>query len=77
MTTIIVGDNFEDMLLRELRDLLLLHGKLIKNYDLPMLKMETNEVGGVPTIIQEELLVQIPNEDIQSVEKLNNDQMSA
>ncbi|CAK8563086.1 unnamed protein product [Lathyrus sativus] len=39
--------------------------------------METNEVGGVPTIIQEELSVQIPNEDVQSVVKLNNDQMSA
>ncbi|XP_050915093.1 uncharacterized protein LOC127130063 [Lathyrus oleraceus] len=77
MTNIVVGDNFENMLLRELRDLLLLHGKLIKNYDLPILTMETNEVGGVPTIIQEELSVQIPNEDIQSVEKLNNDQMSA
>ncbi|XP_050896077.1 uncharacterized protein LOC127102785 [Lathyrus oleraceus] len=77
MTNIVVGNNFEDMLLRELRDLLLLHGKLIKNYDLPILTMETNEVGGVPTIIQEELSVQIPDEDIQSVEKLNNDQMSA
>ncbi|XP_050875277.1 uncharacterized protein LOC127078905 [Lathyrus oleraceus] len=39
--------------------------------------METNEVGGVPTIIQEELSVQIPDEDIQFVGKLNNDQMSA
>ncbi|KAI5438928.1 hypothetical protein KIW84_024596 [Lathyrus oleraceus] len=77
MTNIVVGNNFEDMLLRELRDLLLLHGKVIKNDDLSILTMETNEVGGVPTIIQEELSVQIPNEDIQSVEKLNNDQMSA
>ncbi|KAI5385907.1 hypothetical protein KIW84_072492 [Lathyrus oleraceus] len=65
------------MLLRELRDLLLLHGKLIKNYDLPILIRETNEVGGVPTIIQEELSIRIPDEDIQFVEKLNNDQMSA
>ncbi|KAI5395644.1 hypothetical protein KIW84_061988 [Lathyrus oleraceus] len=65
------------MLLRELRDLLLLPGKLIKNYDLPILIRETNEVGGVPTIIQEELSIRIPDEDIQSVEKLNNDQVSA
>ncbi|CAK8568464.1 unnamed protein product [Lathyrus sativus] len=42
-----------------------------------MLTTETNEVGGVPTIIQEELSVQIPNEEVQSVVKLNNDQMNA
>ncbi|CAK8540364.1 unnamed protein product [Lathyrus sativus] len=42
-----------------------------------MLTTETNVVGGVPKIIQEELLVQIPNEDVQPVVNLNNDQMSA
>lgn len=52
MTDIVVGNNFEDMLLRELRDLLLLHGKLLKNYDLPILAMETNEVGGVPKLFK-------------------------
>lgn len=57
MTNIVVGDNFENMLLRDLRDLLLLHGKIIKNYDLPMLTMKTNEVGVVQTIIQEKLSV--------------------
>ncbi|CAJ2644762.1 unnamed protein product [Trifolium pratense] len=75
--TILVGDNLTNILLRELKEQLLLHGKFIENYDLPAVTFGTTKNDGLPTTILEELLVQIPNEDIQSVEKLNNDQMIA
>jgi hypothetical protein len=77
LTNNIVGDNLTNKLLRELRDLLILHGKFIKDYDLPAITIEATEGDGVPKMILEELSVQIPHEDIQSVEKLNSDQMFA
>jgi len=73
----IVGPSLINMLLRDLNELLKQHGKDITNYDLPELPAETNEDNPVPRVIQEELSVQIPNEDIESVGKLNHDQMVA
>jgi len=49
----------------------------ITYYDLPELPAETNEDNPVPRVIQEELSIQIPNEDIESIGKLNHDQMVA
>ncbi|KAI5425394.1 hypothetical protein KIW84_031265 [Lathyrus oleraceus] len=61
----------------DLNELLNLHGKKIEDYDLPSLPPNTIDRGAVPSIIQEELAVDIPNEDIEFVAKLNNDQMIA
>jgi len=73
----IVRPSLINMLLRDLNELLKQHGKDIKDYDLPELPAETNEDNPVSRVIQEELSVQIPNEDIDSIGKLNHDQMVA
>ncbi|KAI5433936.1 hypothetical protein KIW84_020970 [Lathyrus oleraceus] len=65
------------MLLKDLNELLNLHGKKIDDYDLPSLAPNTIDRGAVPSIIQEKLAIDIPNEDIESIAKLNNDQMIA
>ncbi|KAI5448568.1 hypothetical protein KIW84_015830 [Lathyrus oleraceus] len=65
------------MLLKDLNELLNLHGKKIEDYDLPSLPPNTIDKDAIPSIIQEELAVDIPNEDIESIAKLNNDQMIA
>jgi hypothetical protein len=63
------------MLLNDLNDLLSQHGKSIKDYDLPSLPTDSTTENIVPSIVQEELSVHIPDEDIQAMAKLNNDQM--
>ncbi|XP_050875562.1 uncharacterized protein LOC127079184 [Lathyrus oleraceus] len=73
----VVESDLTNMLLKDLNELLNLHGKKIENYDLPSLHPDTIDRGAVPSIIQEELAIDIPNEDIESVAKLNNDQMIA
>ncbi|KAI5397537.1 hypothetical protein KIW84_063379 [Lathyrus oleraceus] len=73
----VVESNLTNMLLKDLNELLNLHGKKIDDYDLPSLPLNTIDRGAVPSIIQEELAIDIPNEDIESIAKLNNDQMIA
>ncbi|KAI5402370.1 hypothetical protein KIW84_050113 [Lathyrus oleraceus] len=73
----VVESNLTNMLLKDLNELLNLHGKKIDDYDLPSLPPNTIDRGEVPSIIQEELAIDIPNEDIESIAKLNNDQMIA
>jgi hypothetical protein len=73
----VVESNLTNMLLKDLNELLNLHGKKIDDYDLPSLPPNTIDRGAVPSIIQEELAIDIPNEDIESIAKLNNDQMIA
>ena len=70
-----MGPSLINMLLRDLNELLKQHGKDITDYDLPELPAEINKDNPVPRVIQEELSVQIPTEDIESIEKLNHDQM--
>ncbi|XP_050889542.1 ATP-dependent DNA helicase PIF1 [Lathyrus oleraceus] len=65
------------MLLKGLNELLNLHGKKIEDYDLPSLPPNTTDGDAIPSFIQEELAVDIPNEDIEFVAKLINDQMIA
>ncbi|KAI5390621.1 hypothetical protein KIW84_075788 [Lathyrus oleraceus] len=72
-----VESDLTNMLLKDLNELLNLHGKKIEDYDLPSLPPNTIDRGAVPSIIQEELAIDIPNEDIESIAKLNNDQMIA
>ncbi|KAI5428568.1 hypothetical protein KIW84_033531 [Lathyrus oleraceus] len=73
----VVESNLTNMLLKDLNELLNLHGKKIDDYDLPSLPPNTMDRGAVPSIIQEELAIDIPNEDIESIAMLNNDQMIA
>ncbi|KAI5391538.1 hypothetical protein KIW84_076377 [Lathyrus oleraceus] len=73
----VVESNLTNMLLKDLNELLNLHGKKIDHYDLPSLPPNTIDRGAVPSIIQEELAIDFPNEDIESIAKLNNDQMIA
>jgi len=62
-----------NMLLRDLNDLLIQHGKTINDFDLPTLTFDAFENTLVPRIIQEELSIQIPNEDVDNVQRLNID----
>ncbi|KAJ1377204.1 Helitron helicase-like domain [Sesbania bispinosa] len=73
----VVGSSLTNMLLRDLDDLLNQHGKHIKDYDLPELTFERGGDNMVPRVIQEELMIHIPNEDVESVDKLNIDQLFA
>ncbi|XP_050898156.1 uncharacterized protein LOC127105031 [Lathyrus oleraceus] len=65
------------MLLNDLNELLNMCGKKIKDYDLPSLPHNIVDEDSIPIVIQEELAVDIPNEDIEFVAKLNNDQVIA
>ncbi|XP_050908116.1 uncharacterized protein LOC127121713 [Lathyrus oleraceus] len=76
-TNNVMESNLTNMLLKDLNELLNLHGKKIEDYDLPSLPPNTIDRDAIPSIIQEELAIGIPNEDTESVSKLNNDQMIA
>ena len=66
-----------NMLLRDLNDLLIQHDKTINDFDLPALTLDAFENTLVPRIIQEELSIQIPNEDVDNVQRLNIDHLTA
>lgn len=56
-----------NVLLRNLNDLLIQHGKQITKYDFPALSLENTKNNSIPRVIQKELLVQVPNEDVECV----------
>ncbi|XP_057723507.1 ATP-dependent DNA helicase PIF1-like [Arachis stenosperma] len=68
---------FTNRLLRDINDILLQHGKQITQYDLPALTHENDNDNSIPRVIQEELSVEVPREDLCSVTRLNNDQSKA
>ncbi|XP_050920242.1 uncharacterized protein LOC127137865 [Lathyrus oleraceus] len=74
-TNNVVESNLTNMLLKDLNELLNLNDKKIEDYDLSSLPPNTIDRDAIPSIIQEELAVDISNEDIEYVAKLNNDQM--
>ncbi|CAK8562420.1 unnamed protein product [Lathyrus sativus] len=74
-TNNVVESVLTNMLLKDLNELLNLHGKKIEDYDLPYLPLDTVQGDSIPNVIQEDLVVDIPNEDIEFVAKLNNDQV--
>ncbi|XP_050918876.1 uncharacterized protein LOC127136347 [Lathyrus oleraceus] len=76
-TNNVVESDLTNMLLNDLNELLNLHGKKIKDYDVPYLSPNTIDEDAIPSLIQEKLAVDIPDEDIEYVAKLNNDQMIA
>lgn len=62
-----MGLTLTNMLLRDLNDLLIQHGKQITKYDFPALSLENTKNNSIPRVIQKELLVQVPNEDVECV----------
>ncbi|XP_057718211.1 uncharacterized protein LOC130932809 [Arachis stenosperma] len=64
-------------LLRDLNDILLQHGKHIAHYDLPALTSDNDNDNFMPRIIQEEMSIEVPQEDLCSIERLNHDQSAA
>ncbi|XP_029145820.1 uncharacterized protein [Arachis hypogaea] len=64
-------------LLRDLNDILLQHGKHIAQYDLPALTADNDNDNFMPRIIQEEMSIEVPQEDLCSIERLNHDQSAA
>ncbi|KAF1854814.1 hypothetical protein Lal_00026526 [Lupinus albus] len=69
--------NFRNKLLRDLNDILLLHGKQTSDFDLPPLPLHDPEDNVIPRIIQEQLSFQISHQDLDDVRKLNFDQSFA
>ncbi|XP_016168586.1 uncharacterized protein LOC107611142 [Arachis ipaensis] len=68
---------FTNQLLRDINDILIQHGKQITQYALPALTHENDNENSIPRVIQEELSVEVPREDLCSIERLNNDQSKA
>ncbi|XP_072084498.1 uncharacterized protein [Arachis hypogaea] len=64
-------------LLRDLNDILLQREKNIAQYDLPALTSDNNNDNLMPRIIQEEMSIEVPREDLCSIERLNYDQFVA
>ncbi|XP_029152436.1 uncharacterized protein [Arachis hypogaea] len=64
-------------LLRDLNDILLQHGKHIAQYDLSALTSDNDNDNFMPRIIQEEMSIEVPQEDLCSIERLNHDQSTA
>ncbi|KAF1858687.1 hypothetical protein Lal_00044720 [Lupinus albus] len=69
--------NFTNKLLRDLNDILLLHGKQILDFDLPTLPLHDPEDNATPRIIQEQLSFHISHQDLDDVGKVNFDQSFA
>ncbi|KAL6218678.1 hypothetical protein ACLB2K_011888 [Fragaria x ananassa] len=64
-------------LLRDLNRILQQFGKNIRDYDLPQLTGELEDNIGIPRCIEDELFIHVPQEDIDAIVRLNNDQMVA
>nr|XP_025611281.1 uncharacterized protein LOC112703866 [Arachis hypogaea] len=64
-------------LLSDFNDILLQHGKHIAQYDLPALISNNDNDNFMPIIIQEEMSIEVPQEDLCSIERLNHDQSAA
>ncbi|KAL6183772.1 hypothetical protein ACLB2K_045183 [Fragaria x ananassa] len=64
-------------LLQDLNRILQQFGKNIRDYDLPQLTGELEDNIGMPRCIEDELFIHVPQEDIDAIDRLNNDQMVA
>ncbi|KAF1879816.1 hypothetical protein Lal_00039688 [Lupinus albus] len=69
--------NFTNKLIRDLNDILLLHGKQISDFELPTLLLYDLEDNVTPINIQEQLSLNISHQDLEDVGKLNFDQSFA
>ncbi|KAL6130538.1 hypothetical protein ACLB2K_068917 [Fragaria x ananassa] len=64
-------------LLGDLNRILQQFGKNIRDYDLPQLTGELEDNIGMPRCIEDALFIHVPQEDIDAIDLLNNDQMVA
>ncbi|KAH7840829.1 hypothetical protein Vadar_022182 [Vaccinium darrowii] len=64
-------------LLRDLNDLLSQHNRTIADFDLPSFTLGLEDASTIPKIIQDELSVAIPQQDVDSIAALNGDQKFA
>ncbi|GMY29552.1 hypothetical protein FCV25MIE_24794 [Fagus crenata] len=66
-----------NLLLNDLKVLLLQHGKHITNYDLPVVSATSEQISAIPRIIQDEINIPVVDEEINFLDKLNHDQRVA
>ncbi|KAF6173862.1 hypothetical protein GIB67_039813 [Kingdonia uniflora] len=64
-------------LLRELNALLMQHGKLVSDYDLPNFTGDSTNLSIASSLIQDELSIPISENDIMAAQSLNQDQSQA
>ncbi|KAL6219754.1 hypothetical protein ACLB2K_007513 [Fragaria x ananassa] len=72
-----VDSSVRNKLLRDLNRMLEQFDKSIKDFDLPEMTNEQEDGLGVLRCIEDELSVNVPQEDIEAIGRLNNDQMIA
>ena len=72
-TSIGVNEHQTNLLLHDLNDLLLQHGKRTTNFDLLVITMNHGQDTKILRLIEEELLIPILNEDLAVMHSLNND----
>lgn len=66
-----------NLLLRDLNGLLLHHHRRIEDYDLPIIDIQFGDVMETPSIIQDEISVDVPTDNLNSISKLNDHQRRA
>jgi hypothetical protein len=66
-----------NLLLNNLKVLLLQHGKHITKYDLPVATVAFKQISAIPRIIQDEINIPVVDEEINFLDKLNHDQKVA
>ena len=76
-TSVTTETHRTNKLLNDLEALLLQHGKLITEYNLPISTGECGNNSAVPRLIQDELTIPNVNEELTLIKKLNNDQRVA
>ncbi|KAH7857194.1 hypothetical protein Vadar_010051 [Vaccinium darrowii] len=64
-------------LLQDLNDLLSQHNRTVADFDLPSYTQGHEDTSVIPKIIQDELSVAIPQQDLESITALNRDQAIA
>ncbi|OMO79395.1 hypothetical protein CCACVL1_13702 [Corchorus capsularis] len=69
--------HLKNRLLQDLNSLFIYHGKRLTNYDLPRISGNISYRNDMPKIIEDELSVHTPPEDLVAVQKLNTDQQHA
>ncbi|GMY21310.1 ATP-dependent DNA helicase PIF1-like [Fagus crenata] len=66
-----------NLLLNDLKVLLLQHWKHITEYDLPIATTASEQISAIPRIIQDEINIPVVDEEINFLDKLNHDQRVA
>ena len=67
----------QNMCLKDLNGLLAQHNKSTIDYDLPTITEDFESLSEIPTVIEDELSIRICQEDLEAINKLNDDQKLA